>query len=280
MKLVTPEGAAFDLAARELKIGRAPGNDIVLNDSRISSEHAVIRPTGDGGYVIEDLDSTNGTLVNERRISAPERIKPGDTIQLGRVTLRVEGDPGFTEVDAPSAPPSAVATLLEEPMEGYKSAPPPVKIAPSVPSPSFTPAPSIPPPPVVPAEPAKKSNTLLIVGIIVGALALVCCLVVVGIAVFGGGLTFLGLGSLAGGSAQVTVINDSSSSICFLYISPTTSDTWGEDVLGSSVLEAGASRTFPVSAGSYDLRAETCDGGAVERFNERVDGTLEWTIEN
>jgi len=69
--------------------GRAADNDIVLSpqDLRASSHHAVIFAEG-SDYVIEDLNSTNGTYVGGVRVKRA-KLKSGDIVQLGRKGPRV-----------------------------------------------------------------------------------------------------------------------------------------------------------------------------------------------
>jgi len=82
------EGMTYDLSAEETVIGRNPTTDITLLDEGISREHALILYDPDApGYVIEDLQSTNGTKVNGKRIrSAP--LNEGDEIQIGQTLFR------------------------------------------------------------------------------------------------------------------------------------------------------------------------------------------------
>ncbi len=82
------EGMTYDLTAEEIVIGRNPTTDITLLDEGISREHAVIHYDADApGYVIEDLQSTNGTKLNGKRIrSAP--LNEGDEIQIGQTMFR------------------------------------------------------------------------------------------------------------------------------------------------------------------------------------------------
>lgn len=62
------------------------------------------------------------------------------------------------------------------------------------------------------------------------------------------------------GNTPLTISNDSSADICYVYISPTTSDTWGNDWLGSSdIIPAGDMYTFYVDAGDWDLMVEDCN---------------------
>jgi hypothetical protein len=80
-------GQAQPLGA-ETTLGRAEGNQIVLQDGLASRQHAVIRRQGEG-YAIEDLGSRNGTLVNGARIGAPTPLRPGDRITIGSLQFVV-----------------------------------------------------------------------------------------------------------------------------------------------------------------------------------------------
>jgi hypothetical protein len=71
-----------------LVIGRAEGNDIFINDSLVSSKHARITPVP-GGAILEDLNSTNGTLLNGLKVSIPTTLAVGDHIAIGNVILEV-----------------------------------------------------------------------------------------------------------------------------------------------------------------------------------------------
>src|SRR5680860_1215796 len=68
---------------------RAPGCSVVFTDDTfISQVHArVFRRSRD--FWVEDLGSTNGTMVNGARIDQPTRVRPGDTIQFGQTVTRV-----------------------------------------------------------------------------------------------------------------------------------------------------------------------------------------------
>ena len=70
-------------------IGRDAGNDIALPDEAASARHAVLEQR-DEEWWIEDLGSTNGTLVNGVKIEKRERIRFGDEIAIGRVAMRLE----------------------------------------------------------------------------------------------------------------------------------------------------------------------------------------------
>lgn len=69
-------------------IGRAAGCQISLDDTYISQLHARVSP-GEGGMLIEDLGSTNGTYVNRARVTAPVIGGAGDLVQLGGIVLEI-----------------------------------------------------------------------------------------------------------------------------------------------------------------------------------------------
>jgi len=75
-------GTRFEIATPDVIIGRTPTSDLTLVDEGISREHAVISWDEDG-FSIEDLQSTNGTRVNGKRIRSVE-LQDGDQIQIGR----------------------------------------------------------------------------------------------------------------------------------------------------------------------------------------------------
>ena len=70
-------------------IGRSPGADIVLGDDFVSGRHARVAPAGDSA-IVEDLGSTNGTVLNGKRLSVPTTLREGDAIDIGSVRLRVD----------------------------------------------------------------------------------------------------------------------------------------------------------------------------------------------
>jgi hypothetical protein len=75
-------------SADELVIGRHPTCDVVLLDPAISRRHARLRFC-DGNWVLQDLDSTNGTWVNEVRVGRCQ-LRPGDHLELGDEHLVVD----------------------------------------------------------------------------------------------------------------------------------------------------------------------------------------------
>ena len=89
MVYLSPSEAAASIAAEitfgdktVIQIGRAPENDVVLDVSQVSKFHAQIEKVGQR-YKVKDLDSTNGTFVNDIRITAETWLSPNDTVRIG-----------------------------------------------------------------------------------------------------------------------------------------------------------------------------------------------------
>jgi hypothetical protein len=71
-----------------LEIGRAETCQVRLEDTYASLHHARLS-SRDGVWLIEDLGSTNGTYVNDRRISAPVEVHAGDVVRIGKTVLEL-----------------------------------------------------------------------------------------------------------------------------------------------------------------------------------------------
>ena len=70
------------------RLGRSEENTIVLDDTFISAEHAVIVQR-DGTWWLSDRGSTNGTAVNEQPVQGEVGLTPGDIVAIGDVRLRI-----------------------------------------------------------------------------------------------------------------------------------------------------------------------------------------------
>jgi pSer/pThr/pTyr-binding forkhead associated (FHA) protein len=80
-------GKVFALARETTtSVGRARANDIVLEDVAVSSQHCRIR-LEQGHFVLHDLKSTNGTLVNDQKVSR-HTLSEGDVIRIGETSLQ------------------------------------------------------------------------------------------------------------------------------------------------------------------------------------------------
>lgn len=98
-------GAVFPLQKNEIYIGRDPSNDLVIGDAEVSRKHARLIWQS-GGYILEDLGSTNGTYLNGQRLLGPHVMRPGEVIQLGEnVSLVFEAlyDPNATRLSPAAA---------------------------------------------------------------------------------------------------------------------------------------------------------------------------------
>jgi hypothetical protein len=84
----------------------------------------------------------------------------------------------------------------------------------------------------------------------------------------------------AGGMASLEVVNESDTIITYLYVSPTDSDSWGEDVLGADVIEQQGSYVLDgIPQGSYDIQAADESDAAIESvFNVDLSGQRTWTV--
>ncbi|MDW8106388.1 MAG: FHA domain-containing protein [Armatimonadota bacterium] len=95
----------FPLYARPLRIGRRPTNDIVIPDAYVSGQHATIEIVG-SDVRITDLGSTNGTFINDTRITPnlPTPIPADAILTLGKTQFRVEWAAAEPSAGAPAEP--------------------------------------------------------------------------------------------------------------------------------------------------------------------------------
>ena len=84
-------------------------NDLVLDSSHVSRQHAIIA-WRDGGFEVEDLGSVNGTLVNGERVEQTRILRDGDVIQLYDVSLT------FAALGQPEVAPDVAETLSGAPL--------------------------------------------------------------------------------------------------------------------------------------------------------------------
>jgi pSer/pThr/pTyr-binding forkhead associated (FHA) protein len=98
--LTDPSGHQHLLGGDAITIGRAVEMDIVITSKRVSREHARVRRAG-RKVMLEDLNSANGTFLNDEQIQAPAELREGDQITIGEVTLTFhDPDTTFRETGA------------------------------------------------------------------------------------------------------------------------------------------------------------------------------------
>jgi adenylate cyclase len=81
-------GGTRTVLRKNCSIGRATGNDVVVDSTRASRRHAVVHLQNVGEFWLVDLGSTNGTYVNTRRIPQPLRLSHDDVIMIGETVFK------------------------------------------------------------------------------------------------------------------------------------------------------------------------------------------------
>ncbi len=177
-------GKEYILDKNEFIVGREQTADIIVSDPEISRRHARIF-FQNGGYIIEDLGSTNGTFVNGQKISGPYLLRPGEVVNFGEhvsvLFESVQVDPNATVVSSAAAPKAPIAAA---PSKAPLYTPPPAAPVsqPMAPAPVAQQSFSAPVPQAAPAKkPVKAGSTSKLPGwlkilIIVALVILVLCI--------------------------------------------------------------------------------------------------------
>ncbi|WP_129633058.1 clostripain-related cysteine peptidase [Candidatus Oscillochloris fontis] len=169
-------GRTFPLASGSLSFGRTPDNTIMISSPLASRRHAELRVEG-GGYVLYDLNSSNGTLLNGQRVQV-QRMRPGDVITIGDESFRFDAPVAAVDKTLLATPQPAATQL-----SGGANLPPMGHAGPSPlpPPPVAGPSFGVPPGSSAPPPPRKRSRwpIFLVVGVL-----LTC----VGLAGLGGGV--------------------------------------------------------------------------------------------
>ncbi len=83
-------GSSVPLGSEAITLGRASSNTVVLDDEFVSSHHARLYPDqASSQWIIEDLGSTNGTVVGEQRLGAPVILPVGMAVRIGATTFEL-----------------------------------------------------------------------------------------------------------------------------------------------------------------------------------------------
>ena len=107
LKIKTPDGRLreYPLDQPSLSIGRAPGNELIIEDNSISRRHARLSVES-GHLMIEDLNSANGTFIGSQRIPPNQSslVQENETVRLGDVELRYSAPPPVEAVNKATSP--------------------------------------------------------------------------------------------------------------------------------------------------------------------------------
>lgn len=87
--IVQRDGTRHPVGNAPLTMGRATSNNVQIADGQASRQHAEIRYEN-GRHIVADLNSTNGTLVNDQRITESQQLHHGDIITIGSTEFRYE----------------------------------------------------------------------------------------------------------------------------------------------------------------------------------------------
>jgi pSer/pThr/pTyr-binding forkhead associated (FHA) protein len=82
------KGQELRLDRREITIGRAENADLVIRDEFASTHHAKL-VLMNGDWLLQDLNSTNGTYVNGKRVGTPLTIKANTAVQIGNTVFEL-----------------------------------------------------------------------------------------------------------------------------------------------------------------------------------------------
>jgi pSer/pThr/pTyr-binding forkhead associated (FHA) protein len=82
-------GRTIPLSSLPITIGRAEDSTIAINDDYVSQHHARLVPNG-SAWLIEDLGSTNGTLLGSSKVTSATEVRAGSQIRIGKTVLEVQ----------------------------------------------------------------------------------------------------------------------------------------------------------------------------------------------
>ncbi len=171
-------GQAFNLETSEIVIGRDINATFVINDPEVSRRHARLSLQG-ANYVIEDLGSTNGTMVSGQRLAGPYILRPGEMITFGEHTNvlfeKLVTDPDATIASLrPMESPAQPAVSYNQPAASVMD-PYPMEPAVAVPPGAGEYAGKIPSQPRPAAARPKKKKTSRLVVILIILVAVLAC---------------------------------------------------------------------------------------------------------
>lgn len=150
----------YALDKDRMTIGRRPGNDIHIDNLAVSGEHAMIVTIGNDSF-LEDLGSTNGTLVNGKPIKK-HVLQHGDLVEFGKYQLKYVSESGAAKPAVPQE--DFEKTMIIRPAAVKAAAAEAQKMQSTVAQPAMAPAAAAPsvasPPPAASTEPVGRIQVL------------------------------------------------------------------------------------------------------------------------
>src|SRR5215813_1692585 len=92
----------ISVQSKRFSIGRTPENDLTIDDKSLSRRHALIEAF-EGRFNLSDCDSSNGTLINGRPVTAPTELNDWDVLTfggVGNIVVRIEEDSVLHDQDS------------------------------------------------------------------------------------------------------------------------------------------------------------------------------------
>lgn len=92
ISLTLADGRTLHFATPEVVLGRDPACEVILDDLTVSTNHARLA-YHHSQWWLEDMQSTNGTFLNEEQVASPQVVTGGDKVRCGQVELTLELEP-------------------------------------------------------------------------------------------------------------------------------------------------------------------------------------------
>src|SRR5277367_6634630 len=115
-------GQSYELKVDRTTIGRVEDNTFPIPQASVSSHHCEIYLRGND-VVVKDLNSTNGTFINNQAVTTEAVLKPGQVLRLGQVEIRLDTAGGaapvapFPGAPAPAPPPGGTPAPVKRPAD-------------------------------------------------------------------------------------------------------------------------------------------------------------------
>jgi predicted component of type VI protein secretion system len=103
LQIMMPETGEIthELVDESITLGRLPDNNIQVDDASVSSHHAQLNLSGNGNYLLKDLNSTNGTRVNGAPVTDAQ-LRNGDRVRLGKIEAAYFSDTAHANEPLPA----------------------------------------------------------------------------------------------------------------------------------------------------------------------------------